>query len=281
MNAVAEEKELLSLLQGIDFPPCPAVLLAVDRELKKETPDQREIASHISRDVALSGHLMQIANSPAFSNGRPLNSITQALHVLGTQQVFNLLVTQLLKAALAGAPDVPMDRFWDSSAQCARVSAELARRLRCVRPDIAYTFGLFHDCGIPLIMKRFPQARQALAEANASDDMGFTEVEERHLGTNHAVVGYFLARRWNLPDYVAAGILHHHDYRMLARSGGLSDQVRGLIGIAVLAEHIIRLQANGDGEQEWQKAVPAACDALGLSLAEIDDLIEDMRDWLE
>ena len=268
-------------MQGIDFPPCPAVLLAVDRELRKEAPDQREIASQISRDVALSGHLMQIANSPLFANGRQLGSITQALQVLGTQQVFNLLVGQLLKAALSGAADVPMERFWDNSAQCARVSAELARRLRCVRPDMAYTFGLFHDCGIPLIMKRFPQARQALAEANAADDKGFTEVEERHLGTNHAVVGYFLARRWHLPDYVAAGILHHHDYRMLAKAGGLSEQVRGLIAITVLAEHLIRLQANGDGEQEWHKAVPAACDALGLSLAEVDDLIEDMRDWLE
>jgi len=280
MNAVTEEKELLSLLQGVDFPPCPAVLLAVDAELKKEIPDQREIARHISTDVALSGCLMQVANSPAFSTGRPLNSITQALQVLGTQQVFNLLVTQLLKVALSGAPDVPLDRFWDSSAQTARLAAELARRLRSVRPDVAYTFGLFHDCGIPLLMKRFPQARAALAEANVADEQSFTEVEERHLGTNHAVVGYFLARRWHLPSFVAEGILHHHDYRLLAESGRVSDDVKRLISIVVLAEHIIRLQAGDHGEQEWHKAASVACESLGLSLAAIDDLIEDMCEWL-
>jgi HD-like signal output (HDOD) protein len=280
MNAISEETQLQTLLQGVDIPPCPAILVDLDAELRKEEPDSREVSRLISQDVALSGHLMQIANSPAFAPGRRLDSVSQALTVLGNQQVFNLVVSQLLKVALAGGGDARMDRFWESSALIARLSAELARRLRCVRPDIAYTFGLFHDLGIPLIMKRFPQAREALAAANAAEDLSFTETEERHLGTNHAVVGYFLARRWRLPDFVSEGILHHHDYAVLAHPGLVSDQARALIGICVLAEHIIRLQANGDGEHEWAKAASATCQLFGLSLGAVDDLIEDMRDWL-
>lgn len=280
MNAISEETQLHTLLQGVDIPPCPAILVDLDAELRKDEPDPRDIARLISQDVALSGHLMQIVNSPAFARGRRLESVTQALTVLGNQQVFNLVVSQLLKVALAGSADARMDRFWESSALIARLSAELARRLRCVRPDIAYTFGLFHDLGIPLIMKRFPKAREALAAANAAEELSFTETEEQHLGTNHAVVGYFLARRWRLPDFVSEGILHHHDYVVLAEPGRVSDQARALIGICVLAEHIIRLQANGDGEHEWAKAAPATCQLFGLSLGAVDDLIEDMRDWL-
>ncbi|KAB2920893.1 MAG: HDOD domain-containing protein, partial [Dechloromonas sp.] len=155
MNAVDSEKQLEKLLNGVDIPPCPAILVDIDRELAKDAPDQREIARLISKDVSLSGHVMLVANSPAFSTGHPLGSIIQALNVLGTRQLFNLVVSQLLKIALSGRPEVPMDRFWETSALTARLSAELARRLRCVRPDVAYTFGLFHDCGIPLLMKRF------------------------------------------------------------------------------------------------------------------------------
>lgn len=280
MNAVSEEKQLQAMLNGVDIPPCPAVLVELDAELKKDEPDQRELARLITKDVALSGHVMQIANSPAFSTGHKLSSITQALNVLGTRQVFNLVVSQLLKVAMAGKTDAGLERFWESSAQIARLSAEIARRLRCVRPDIAYTFGLFHDCGIPLLMRRFPQTKEVLAEANAAEDEVFTQIEDMRLGTNHAVVGYFLARRWRLPDEVAEAIMHHHDYTVLVRPDAFSSVVQAQIAVSILAEHIIRLHTQGDGEHEWAKAAPAACAFFNLSLVAIDDLIEDLRDWL-
>jgi HD-like signal output (HDOD) protein len=280
MKAAPEEQQLQAMLNGVDIPPCPAILLDLDAELRKDEPDQRELARLITSDVALSGHVMQIANSPAFSTGSRLSSISQALTLLGTRQVFNLVVSQLLRVAMADKVDAGLERFWESSAQTARLCGEIARRLRCVRPDIAYTFGLFHDCGIPLLMRRFPRTKQVLAEANAAEDALFTDVEDRLLGTNHAVVGYFLARRWRLPGEVAEAILRHHDYSVLARADEFSQVVRGQIAINVLAEHVIRLHTQGEVENEWSKAAPYACDFFALSLGSVDDLIEDLRDWL-
>lgn len=280
MNAVIDEKQLQGMLNGVDIPPSPSVLIELDAELKKKEPDQREIARLISQDVALSGCVMAIANSPGFSTGHKLASIVQALNVLGTQQVFNLVVVQLLKLALASDRDASMDRFWETSARTAMVSAELAKRLHCVRPDVAYTFGLFHDCGIPLLMKRFPQTREVLAVANAAEDRMFTDVEDEMLGTNHAVVGYFLAKRWHLADFISEGVLYHHDYSVLTQPGLVSDTARALIAVCVLAEHIIRLHGSGNGELEWAKAAERACTFFNLSLGAVDDLIEDMRDWL-
>jgi HD-like signal output (HDOD) protein len=280
MNAADNEKQLEKLLNGVDIPPCPAILVDIDRELAKDAPDQREIARLISKDVSLSGHVMQVANSPAFSTGHKIGSIIQALNVLGSRQLFNLVVSQLLKISLSGKPEVPMDRFWETSALTARLSAELARRLRGIRPDVAYTFGLFHDCGIPLLMKRFPQVREVLAAANACEDRKFTEVEDEHLGTNHAVVGYFLARRWRLPADVTEAILHHHDYALLGKADVLSPTACQVIGVTVLAEHIIRLHAGDDSFHEWGKAAPYVCEVFGLSLGAVDDLIEDTCEWL-
>lgn len=279
MNAIKEEKRMHSMLNGVDIPPCPVVLLELDAELKKEMPDQREVGLLISKDVALSGHVMLIANSPAFSTGNKLATVTQAVNVLGMRSVFNMVVGHLLKVALAGGQDVSMERFWESSALTARVSAELAKRLRCVRPDVAYTFGLFHDCGIPLLMKRFPQTKEVLAKANACEDI-FTEVEEEGLGTNHAVVGYFLAKRWQLPDFISEGVLYHHDYSVLGKPGGIADISCALIAVNVLAEHVTRLHNAGRGEEEWAKAAESVCDYFNLSLGAVDDLIEDLLDWL-
>ncbi len=281
MNAITEEKLLQGMLNGVDIPPCPAVLVALDAELRKDMPDLREVSRLIGQDVALSGHVMLIANSPAFSTGNKAVSVMQAVNVLGTQSVFSLIVGHLLRVALAGGQDLSMERFWASSAQTAQVSAELAKRLRCVRPDIACTFGLFHDCGIPLLVKRFPQTKAVLAKANMAEDRLFTDVEDAELGTNHAVVGYFLARRWHLADFIAEAVLHHHDYSVLARADGISETARTLIALVVLAEHITRIHNTGDGEHEWGKAAEAACTYFNLSLGAVDDLIDDMRDWLD
>lgn len=280
MNAISDATQLVPALSGIDIPPCPAILLELQSALNRESCDQRDIACLISQDVALSGHVMRIVNSPAFSNGQEIGSVMQAINRLGSQQVFNLAVGQLLKLALDDTSAPRMERFWESSAQTARLSAEMARRMRRVRPDIAYTFGLFHDCGIPLLIKRFGNTRDALAVANHADDQLFTDVEESMLGTNHAIVGYYLARRWRMPDFMAEAVLYHHEYSVLQGDGDLSETARSLIAICVLAEHITRLHNHGDGEHEWEKAAPAVCGYFNLSLGAVDDLIEDLRDWL-
>lgn len=280
MQPIPEEAVLLSSLRGVDIPPCPSILLDVERELKKEHCDARTVGQLISRDVALSGHVIQIANSPAFAAGRDISSLDHALQLLGTQRIFNLLIVQLLKSAMNGSDGPSMERFWESSAQIARLAAELARRLRCVGADVAYTYGLFHDCGIPLLMKHHPATKQVLATANRAEDASFTQIEDQLLGTNHAVVGYFLAKRWRLPADIAHAIQLHHDYSVLAPDSPATPAVKALVAIGVLAEHIIRLHSHGDGEHEWAKAAHRACGVFGLSLGAVDDLIEDMCEWL-
>lgn len=274
------EGVLPSMLNGVDIPACPTILCQLETELNREDPDLRELTRLIGKDVALAGHAMAIANSPAYSVSCPVTSLLHAINVLGTMHLISLVVTHLLKTALSSNAGLAMERFWESSALTARVSAELARRLHCVRSDIAYTFGLFHDCGIPLIMKRFPQTRLVLAEANETEERVFTDIEEMRLGTNHAIVGYYLARHWRLPDFIIEGILHHHDYSVLLQRGRVSDTARSLIGICALAEHISRVHKMGYGENEWLKAAPAVCELFDISLGAVDDLIEDMLDWL-
>lgn len=280
MDAAVDEQQIAALLKGVDIPPRPAILVELEKELRKDSPSTNELVRLITSDVALSGHIMQVANSPAFAGATPLTSISQALQFLGTRQVFSMVVARLLQAALDSKLGGGLERFWESSTLTANLCAEIAERLRCLPVDMAYTFGLFHDCGIPLLMRRFPQTKSVLMQANAAEDGKFTQVEDRLLGTNHAVVGYFLARRWRLPDDVAQAILHHHDYGILLRSGEVSALTQAQIAVNVLAEHAIRLHVQGENENEWPKAAAAVCAFLGLSLGGVDDLIEDLRDYI-
>ena len=69
-----------------------------------------------------------------------------------------------------------MMRFWDASARKARLSAWLAYKLDIpgFHSEDAYTFGLFHDCGIPILMMRFPHCKEMLGQANRNTQTEFT-----------------------------------------------------------------------------------------------------------
>ena len=274
MTVASDDKALQATLNGVDIPPCPAVLLELEAELAKPNTDQRELARLITRDVALSGHVMQVANSPAFSTGQPLTSIIHALNVLGTRQVFSLLVAQLLKAAVSGKQEASMERFWETSAQTARLAAEIARRLRCVRPDIAYTFGLFRDCGIPILMANYLDYIDILRAANSESLRAFTEIEDEEMGVDHASIGATLAREWRLPIEYQAAIEFHHDSDAVrgASAHVMPDVARYFIALAQLAEYLFQRQTGLNKTQEWGKLGQACLDLLLLQPSDVDAL---------
>lgn len=274
------ESEQQTQLAGVDIPPCPAILMDLDRELRKDQPCNKTMAHLISQDVALSGHLIKVVNSPAINCGQEITSINKAITLLGSQQIFNLITTQLIKRAFATPNGISLERFWESSALTAQVCAELAKQTRCIRSDIAYTFGLFHDCGIPLLALRFPNTKDVLKLANQSEDLSFTEIENLHLKTNHAVVGYYLAKRWRLSDDIAQAIRTHHNFALFKDPGQLSSNTLTLIALSTLAEHIVRLHTGDQNVFEWPKVSGLACSRLGISLGSVDDLIHDMLEWL-
>jgi len=281
VDASLAENPMPALPTGIAIPACPAILGQLAAALNSSDPDLGIVSRLIGKDLALAGHALAIANSPACSVGYPVRSLLHAVNALGAMHLLGLVVMHQLRQALSSADDVELERFWQRSAITARLSAELARRLHCAPPDAAYAFGLFHDCGMALMIRHFPRIRLVLAEANSNPGRLFTEVEQMRLGTNHALVGYQLARLWRLPDFIAEGILYHHDYPALLQPNRVPETACSLIAIGALAGHVGRLYLMGYDEQEWHRARPVVSAHLHLSAAEIDQLVDDLVEWLD
>lgn len=274
MNTLSE---LDALIKRFDVPPCPAVVGELQRELRREAANTAKVARLISRDVGLAGAIMRLVNSPAFGTGRDVGSIDEALHILGFGRVFDLVAGELLKKSLdAGGPR--LDRYWDSAALCADLCAELACRLPGTKRETAYCFGLFHDCGIPLLMRRFPDYRQTLIAANAESGLGLLAVEEAKHGTSHPVVGYLLARTWGLSETLCEAIRAHHNYEVLdpQSPARLPDEVCALIAICAIAEHVASLHLRTREEGQWPAARGRVQSFFGLADADMNDLIDDM-----
>lgn len=266
------------MASSIKIPPRPGVLLDLQKEFQKSDPDPQVIAEIASRDVAICAAVLKVVNSPLYGNRRNIDSMSQAAMVLGLRQIATLITGLIARKAIA-AEGPSMARFWDVSAKRAFSVRFLSRKLRIGEADVAQTFGLFCDLGIPLLMKKFPTYLNTLAIANSSADKSFVEVEQSQHQTDHALVGAIMSKTWGLSPAISMAIRIHHEYDQLGNPR-VPDQVRDLVALGLLAEKIIQTLTGQNKTLEWARGGEAALRQLSISAYELDELSEDLRDAL-
>lgn len=268
------DKDLEESVRDIGIPPRPAILDRIGAEMRGPDPDFNHLSALISADVSLAAGLLKTANSAYFGHQARARTIVQALMVLGLDIASRAVAGLILRKVFRGLPI--MERFWDASARIARTSGWLVLQLGVrdgVGADDAYTFGLFRDCGLPILMRKFPDYVGVLGEANADAERMFTAVEERHYPTNHAMVGCMLAQNWWLPDDTCLAIRHHHDAVVLGSgAGGMPPTSARLTAIAQFAEYLVERVAGRSRSREWDKLGASCRQQLQLDDARIEVL---------
>jgi HD-like signal output (HDOD) protein len=262
-------------LRGVTVPACPAILTQLMDELNSSHTNSKKIAGLVSQDAGISAIVIRTANSPLLGSGRRIDSIADAIKTLGFGSLTNLVREALLQNSI-NDNSASLDRFWDSSRYTAIAGKRLASIIGKVNPDTAYTFGLFHDCGIPLLTKRYPEYKNVLREANKNPTKVFTDIEEEALGTSHAIIGYYLARAWGLADAITQGILHHHDYAQLEDPRNINSEAHHLIAINVMAEYAASTHLRTVQDAEWMRAREAVSFCLGYAASDLDDITDDV-----
>ena len=274
--ALAPDDPVEALIRSIRIPPRPSLLADLQRELGLDQPCPASLARIIASDVGMSGALLKLANSSFYGSKRKAKSINQAILFLGINQVAALMTGLLARQAI-GADNAALATFWDVSTRRAQAMVFLARKLRIGEADVAHTFGLFCDTGVPLLMERFPDYAATFAEAANDPLRALTALEDERHSTNHAAIGCLLARNWGLSTDVSWAILHHQDYSVLDDTA-TADAIRSLVALSLLAESAIQ-QYQGHGPSlEWDKGGARACAYLGLSDDETTDLLDALHD---
>lgn len=276
-SALTDARLMAALVADIGIPPCPDMLLRLRAELLRPQPCSEALARIAMTDVAVCAALLKAAYAPWLGrSGRGRGTLAQAFERLGPQRCTALLSALVLREVLP-AHGPSLERFWDVAHRRSVAMAWLARRHGAVEPDVAQTFGLFCDVGIPVLLQRFesPSYRVTLAEANLGH-RPFTDVERGRHGTDHAVVGAALARSWGVGEDIVEAVCLHHDYRLL----GASSRRRPaslLIALALVAERMIQLHRGRNRHGEWPRGGAAALDTLGLGERDFDDWSDEIR----
>lgn len=267
------------ILKTIFIPPCPAVVAALLEEARCPDVDFNKVIRLITGDLSLAASMMKTANSPIFALRTKVETVQKAAAVLGLKNILCIVNGLALKRSLT-PNGISMERFWERSNYHATVSTRLARRVPGISQEDAYTFGLFHDCGIPILMQRFPDYKETLVIANRSAKAVWEMETERH-GTDHVTVGAMLAHNWHLPDLIVKSIRMHHNFEILSDdSSSISDQVRAMTAVSLLADHLIARFLDVPDEAEWMAHGTDALNYLNFDEEELADLQYDVEEDL-
>ncbi len=256
------------IVSEIGIPPCPAILTRLLHETRTEVPDFRRIVRLVGGDVALASAMLKVTNSSFYGLRVKAVSVQQALALLGLRTVTQLVTGLLLRQAFSGTAGPGMEHYWKSSMTISLISALLSRETGQGDSGIVCTYSLFRDCGMPVMLRKFPIYADIFDGSALSPGEPVFEIENERYATNHACVGAHLARNWHLPESQCSAILHHHDVLYspeIRAEAGAEEGALALIAIGLAAEQLYCL-ATGEVCQEWAIAGEWALSVLGLSV---------------
>ncbi|GGX54110.1 HDOD domain-containing protein [Saccharospirillum salsuginis] len=282
MAIALDSDQIQQILQGIVIPPQPQVMVDLQMEQIQPEPDLRRIAQLIRQDVGLSGTMLKVVNSASYGLANKITSVEQAVMLLGIDTVVNIVNGLSIKGELSDEDIVKMNRFWDAALDIAMVSQNIAKLIGYPTPDEAYTLGLFHNAGIPLMMKRFPDFEDTQRLAYAGEYGRIIDAENDAYRTNHAVIGYYTAKSWRVPQLLCDAIADHHSVEQIFTNNYAQDgRKKTLLAILKIAEHLCGLPlilTDREEDVEWARVGPLVFEYTGLGAYDLEQMRDTFRD---
>jgi HD-like signal output (HDOD) protein len=193
-----------------------------------------------------------------------VSSLEKAISVIGLTQMANIVKSVALRQSL-GSNTKFYEMFWEHSGTVAQLASIIAWKQRSVcniYPDQAYMAGLFHDCGVPILIQRFPEYGKAWPDLIADDNK---------YDTDHCVTGFLIARHWRLPDFICQAVRFHHDILHT------EHKATTMVAILQMAMHIHNTYSRNQ-DPEWQSNHTRVLEELGISLEGLKEFEEDVYD---
>lgn len=262
------------LVAAIQLPPQPEIVRELMRERASEDPDMGRLARLIGQDMGMAAAVLKTVNSPFYGLRRKLNSIPEALVMLGLKNLGALVMALALRAGVS----LPgMERFWESSNRAAQLAHMLARHLGLGNADEAHLYMLFHDSAMPVMLQRLPGYAQTIEHIARLSWTEITGVEDARHNTNHAVVGGLLVQNWGLPNTIRDAISLHHDASAFA-SDGVSHEVKTLIALGHVAERVEETLSRRLNDCAWDAFGAASQRHLMMGEEEMQDFMDRAQD---
>jgi len=215
-NAIAlplhpNRQELASAIRAVT--PIPQAALKIINLISEGDYDTHEIVRTIETDQILAAKILSLCNSALFKGRRTIDSIDEAVLVLGESHMLQMVSTAAVDSLLAERQDgyaMLKGGLYKHALGVAKTAKIIAADTGLANPGVAYTAGLLHDIGKVVLDHYFSSFAPLFYQSQGQSANDLIDLEHQSLGTNHQEVGLLLATDWGLPESIRQVIAHHH-----------------------------------------------------------------------
>lgn len=210
------------------LPPFSQVALRVLQLANNEDVQLHDLSELIASDPALAGEVLTIVNSLVYAPRFPINSILQAIAVMGANHLQGLCLTVGIRACTGQALSQPSLRaLWKHNLACAAIAEQIALA-GFMDHGIAFTGGGLHDFGRLAPAVAPSREYTALFATHIGPSATILEHERELFGKDHFQVGKELVADWRLPDDFEPIVARLHAPRQKGGPWGMAE----LIGVS-------------------------------------------------
>ncbi len=212
------------------LPQFPENLVYLQKLISDPETDIHDIARQVSTDPSLTADLLKLVNSALYMLPKKIDSIVEAVKLVGMRGLRNLLYTygsqKIFEKKYA-----QMRELWKHSYKVAFFAYMLARSYRMKNDvlDDVFVGGILHDLGKIVVNSLHPDLLDRIKRFCVQKNIPDSLLEDFSVGLNHSEVGAMIATKWNFPEQLVASIRWHHD------PGGCETDYREIANIVYMA----------------------------------------------
>jgi putative nucleotidyltransferase with HDIG domain len=208
------------------LPPFSQVALRVVQQAARENVQLHVLSELISSDPALASEVLAIVNSLAYAPRFPINSILQAIAIMGANHLQGLCLMVALRGYMGNSLGHPALRaIWRHSLATAAVAEQLASTGYLDR-DIAFTCGVMHDIGRVALSVVRSEEYVDLLSRHTGTPLSMLELEQQVFGRDHCEIASQLVKDWKLPEDFGPIVCDHHAHGESSSSWGMIELIR-------------------------------------------------------
>jgi putative nucleotidyltransferase with HDIG domain len=250
------------------LPTMPHVASKILELVSDPDTSARKLQQFLDSDQVLAMRILKVANSALFALPRKIQTLQQAIVMLGFNHIRSLVLAEalqnLFKGKDKGTGALLEAMLWEHSVGTAIAAKTIARTVKSPLVEEAFIAGLSHDIGKLIMLQGDPERYDEIIQIIYSEYEPFSGLERRFFDVDHAEVGAALTERWNLHEKLAAAIASHHDE---TKSGPLIDLVQMANAVAWKAGWGFRFEPD-----LVLSSIPAA-ERLMLQESELDKIL--------
>jgi len=219
------------------IPSQPQVLIEVVKLLDSNKATVDRLVLIIKKDISLYSAVLATANTPVFGGKGGISTLKEALMRIGFNKMLTIL--RLLSLKNSFSKELDLDNFWESATEVAELTASIAKRICSESADEAYSLGMMHNCGIPMMLETVKDYQLFIDGIDTGMVNNWLNAENDIFGMNHIQISYEIAERWLMPDNVCnAIILQATRTKNLGLNNSDNESVKLLLCALILAKDI-------------------------------------------